>query len=89
MATKMSQYNPAVALKRRERDIMKLLMSNYKVIQSKENPADFMVEFPGPKDTPYEGGQWTVHVLLPDQYPYKSPSIGFMNKIYHPNVDEA
>ncbi|KAL2119641.1 hypothetical protein VTJ04DRAFT_6602 [Mycothermus thermophilus] len=51
------------------------LMSDYEVTLVNDN-------------TPFEGGVWKVHVELPDQYPYKSPSIGFVNRIFHPNIDE-
>ena len=75
---------------RTERDVMKLLMSNYEVtITDENNHNDFYVLFSGPSDSPYEGGIWKVHVQLPENYPYKSPSIGFVNKMFHPNVDEA
>ncbi|KAL1632198.1 ubiquitin-conjugating enzyme E2 H [Neofusicoccum ribis] len=51
------------------------LMSDYEVTLVNDN-------------TPFAGGLWKIHVELPDQYPYKSPSIGFVNRIFHPNIDE-
>ncbi|OBT72600.1 hypothetical protein VF21_08132 [Pseudogymnoascus sp. 05NY08] len=66
--------------RRIETDVMKmyepaLLMSDYEVTLVNDN-------------TPFQGGLWKIHVELPDQYPYKSPSIGFVNRIFHPNIDE-
>lgn len=69
-------------------DVMKLMMTDWKVEIVEDNINEFHVLFQGPRDSPYEGGFWKVHVELPEGYPYKSPSIGFVNKIYHPNVDE-
>lgn len=70
---------------------MKLMMSGkYEVtLVNDESTQEFDVLFEGPADSHYEGGAWRVRVQLPDMYPYKSPSIGFKNRIYHPNIDEA
>lgn len=68
---------------------MKLLMSDHDVELVDDNMQEFHVKFHGPKETPYEKGVWRLHVELPDNYPYKSPSIGFVNKIFHPNIDAA
>ncbi|CBJ32978.1 ubiquitin-conjugating enzyme type E2 [Ectocarpus siliculosus] len=75
--------------KRRDTDMMKLMMSDFEVhIPDESSMHDFLVAFPGPEDTPYQGGVWKVHVTLPKEYPFKSPSIGFENRMFHPNVDE-
>jgi hypothetical protein len=64
------------------------MMSDYKVELVDESTNNMYVIFHGPPDSPYAGGTWRVHVQLPDGYPYKSPSIGFCNRMFHPNVDE-
>lgn len=75
--------------KRKELDVRKLVMSKYEVYFPNDAHAhEFHVKFLGPCHTPYHGGIWNIHVTLPNEYPYKSPSIGFMNRIFHPNVDE-
>ncbi|KAL6549952.1 Ubiquitin-conjugating enzyme E2 5 [Orobanche minor] len=78
--------------KRKETDLMKLMMADYKVEMINDGLQKFYVELHGPKEIcstgPYQGGVWRVKVKLSDAYPFKAPNIGFINKIYHPNVDE-
>eukprot|EP01083_Nonionella_stella_P056978 149778_1 len=73
--------------KRRDMDVMKLMMTDYEVTMEGESACELYVKFEGPRETPYEDGMWKVHVVIPVEYPYKSPSIGFCNKIFHPNID--
>tara|TARA_B100000427_G_C15452972_1_gene570421 strand:- start:388 stop:924 length:537 start_codon:yes stop_codon:yes gene_type:complete len=74
--------------KRRDMDIMKLAMHGFKVEICKDDAYDIVVDFNGPQNTLYEGGLWKIKIILPMEYPFKSPSIGFENTIFHPNIDE-
>ena len=74
--------------RRMETDVMKLIGSKYDV-NILSGIDIFTVKFSGPKDTFYEGGTWKIRVYLPEKYPFQAPKIGFMNKVFHPNIDEG
>lgn len=53
-----------------------------------DNARYFNVIIDGPKDTPYDGGQFKLELFLPEEYPMAAPKVRFITKIYHPNVDK-
>jgi ubiquitin-conjugating enzyme E2 D len=41
----------------------------------------------GPPDTPYENGQFILHVQIPpNSYPLEPPKITFQTRVFHPNI---
>ena len=52
-----------------------------------EDDGALVCKLVGPDDTPYVGRTWRVRFVLPREYPFKSPSVGFVDKMFNPNVD--
>lgn len=42
----------------------------------------------GPEGTPYENGLFKLEISIPEKYPFVPPSIKFVTKVYHPNIDD-
>jgi len=84
-------------MKRIARDIKELKESGHIVYKDefmKEFDDDcdyktFVVLLKSPPEGYYKGFTWRLRFEIQDKYPFKSPSVGFVDKIYHPNVDEA
>ena len=41
----------------------------------------------GPKESPFEGGQFELELSFPINYPFTEFKMRFITKIYHPNIN--
>jgi len=71
------------------RDCAKDKDSQISIEMVDENPFHLIGAFPGPPDTPYEGGYYEVDIQIPDSYPFQPVKMKFITKVYHPNVSSA
>jgi len=43
----------------------------------------------GPIDTVYEGGIFSIDIVITEEYPFKAPKMKFDTKIWHPNISSV
>ncbi|XP_044158999.1 ubiquitin-conjugating enzyme E2 T [Bufo gargarizans] len=43
----------------------------------------------GGSGSPYEGGVFSLEIVVPERYPFEPPRVQFLTPIYHPNIDTA
>lgn len=78
--------------KRIVRDIKELVDGGFPVVnengEEEYTLTNFMTTVTGPADSPYANCVWNIRFTIPESFPFASPSVGFAQRIYHPNIDE-
>lgn len=49
---------------------------------------NFTIILKGPSNTPYDDGKFKLHIVVPNDYPFKPPSIKMLTPIFHPNIKD-
>lgn len=50
------------------------------------NMFEWTATIEGPEKTPYSGGLFKLKIILPENFPFKAPTINFETRVYHPNI---
>lgn len=59
----------------------------YSIAYEESNVFDCVITLHGPPGTPYENGKFKLQFQFPKDYPWTPPTVQFLTKVYHPNVD--
>jgi ubiquitin-conjugating enzyme E2 H len=75
--------------KRLARDLQELRNNKFEILLDETELNVFMAILHGPVDTPYHNGSWRIRFTIDTEFPFKSPSVGFVDHVLHPNIDWA
>lgn len=54
-----------------------------------DNILQWSAKLSGPRNTPYEGGVFSLDIEFPDSYPFRAPRVKFRTCVYHPSISKA
>ncbi|ELA46222.1 hypothetical protein VCUG_02303 [Vavraia culicis subsp. floridensis] len=52
-----------------------------------DNIFEWHVKLRAPEESMYAGGIFNLKITFPTDYPFKPPSVVFLTRIYHPNIN--
>jgi ubiquitin-conjugating enzyme E2 D/E len=90
----MSSLSPrdrATAKRRLQKELQNLLHDPIEGLSAAPTDASnifsWQATIKGPPCTPYESGTFHLTMEFPDIYPRAPPTVTFVTKVYHPNID--
>ncbi|KAJ7046628.1 ubiquitin-conjugating enzyme/RWD-like protein, partial [Mycena alexandri] len=69
-------------------DITKKPLDGITVETKDDNLFEWKCSIKAASDSPYKGGTFRFNLSLPQNFPFKAPSVTFTTKIYHPGINE-